>query len=171
MSRNKVNIAWHNVKREHDILEFRDCIRSNSEKRDSENKQKFAFLLISANEIQCVLVAKRTFYEREIIFLNSFQVLAIPFHLKQNQREISYGRHENYWSFQQYLEKLMVVYIFATFCSCSMSLSKVKTVGGFLHPPLPACHLKWSLKSSTKNGLSAVWRQLSARSFYRNPCS
>ena len=29
---------------------IRDCIRSSSEKRDSENKQKFAFLLRSTNK-------------------------------------------------------------------------------------------------------------------------
>ena len=37
-------------KKKHDIHYFRDCIRSNSEKRDSKNKQKFAFLLILANK-------------------------------------------------------------------------------------------------------------------------
>ena len=35
----------------HDIQQFRDCIGSNSEKRDSENKQKkIAFLLKLANK-------------------------------------------------------------------------------------------------------------------------
>ena len=37
-------------KKKHDIRKIRDCIRSDSEKRDIENKQKFAFLLISANK-------------------------------------------------------------------------------------------------------------------------
>ena len=37
-------------KKKHDIQKFRDCIRSNSEKRNSENKQTFAFMLISANK-------------------------------------------------------------------------------------------------------------------------
>ena len=38
------------IKKKHDIQKFRGCLRSNSEKRDSENKQKFAFLLISVNK-------------------------------------------------------------------------------------------------------------------------
>ena len=171
ISRNNVNIAWQNVKREHDIWEFRDCIRSVSVKRDSENRQKFAFLLTSANEIQCVLVFKPTFYQREIIFLNFSQVLAIHLHLKQNHRDFSYGRHENYWFFLAIFGKTyggLYICHFLWLQHVSVK-SKVKTVGGFLHPPPP--HLKWSLKSSTKNGLSAVWRQLSARSFYRHPCS
>ena len=37
-------------KKKHDIQKFRECIRSDSEKRDRKNKQKFAFLLISANK-------------------------------------------------------------------------------------------------------------------------
>ena len=37
-------------KKKHDIRIFRDCIRSDSEKRDIENKQILAFLLISANK-------------------------------------------------------------------------------------------------------------------------
>ena len=37
-------------KKKHDIRKVRDCIRSDSEKRGIENKQKFAFLLISANK-------------------------------------------------------------------------------------------------------------------------
>ena len=38
-------------KKKHDIQKIRDCIRSNSEKRDTENKQKkYIFLLMSANK-------------------------------------------------------------------------------------------------------------------------
>ena len=37
-------------KNKHDIQKFRGCIRSNSEKRGSENKQKLAFLPILANK-------------------------------------------------------------------------------------------------------------------------
>ena len=44
--KNNANVTW----KKHDIQKFRDCIRSTSEKQDSENKQKFAFLLISANK-------------------------------------------------------------------------------------------------------------------------
>ena len=36
--------------KKHDIRKVRDCIRFDSKKRDIENKQKFAFLLISANK-------------------------------------------------------------------------------------------------------------------------
>ena len=139
ISRNNVNIAWHNVKREHDIWEFRDCIRSVSVKRDSENRQKLAFLLTSANEIQCVLVFKPTFYEREIIFLNFSQVLAIHLHLKQNHRDFSYGRHENYWFFLAIFGKTyggLYICHFLWLQHVSVK-SKVKTVGGFLHPPPP----------------------------------
>ena len=45
-------------KKIHDAQKMTDCIRSNSEKRDSENKQKV-----------CVHVFKRTFQETTIIFL------------------------------------------------------------------------------------------------------
>ena len=38
------------LKKKSDIRKVRDCIRSDSEKRDIEKKQKFAFLLISANK-------------------------------------------------------------------------------------------------------------------------
>ena len=37
-------------RKEPDMQKFSDCIRSNSEKQYSENKQKFAFLLISASK-------------------------------------------------------------------------------------------------------------------------
>ena len=36
--------------KKHDIQNVRDCITSNSEKRDSEYKQKFHFLLISTKK-------------------------------------------------------------------------------------------------------------------------
>ena len=45
-------------KKKHDIQKIRDCIRSNSEKRDSENKPKI-----------CVQVFKPTFHETTIISL------------------------------------------------------------------------------------------------------
>ena len=45
-------------KKKHDIKKIRDCIRSNSEKRDSENKPKI-----------CVQVFKPTFHETTIISL------------------------------------------------------------------------------------------------------
>ena len=45
-------------KKKHDIQKITDCIRSNSEKRDSENKQK-----------TCVQVFKPTFHETTNIFL------------------------------------------------------------------------------------------------------
>ena len=45
-------------KKKHDIQKITDCIRSNSEKRDSENKQKI-----------CVQVVKPTFHETTNIFL------------------------------------------------------------------------------------------------------
>ena len=45
-------------KKKHDIQKITDCIRSNSEKRDSENKQK-----------NCVQVFKPAFHETRIIFL------------------------------------------------------------------------------------------------------
>ena len=46
------NITWqcYLSKKKNDIQKFRDCIRSNSEKRDGENKQKTCFLRISANK-------------------------------------------------------------------------------------------------------------------------
>ena len=45
-------------KKKHDIQKITDCIRSNSEKRDSENKQKI-----------CVQVFKPTFHKTTNIFL------------------------------------------------------------------------------------------------------
>ena len=45
-------------KKNHNIQKIRDCIRSNSEKRDSANKQKV-----------CVRVFKPIFHETTIIFL------------------------------------------------------------------------------------------------------
>ena len=38
-------------KRKHDTRKFKDCIRSDSEKRDIEKEQKFAFLLIITNKV------------------------------------------------------------------------------------------------------------------------
>ena len=49
-------ITW--CKKKHDIQKITDCIRSNSEKRDSENKQR-----------TCVQVFKPIFHETTIIFL------------------------------------------------------------------------------------------------------
>ena len=37
------------LEKKHDIQNFGYCIRSDSEKRDSKTKHKFAFFLISAN--------------------------------------------------------------------------------------------------------------------------
>ena len=48
-------------KKKHDIQKITDCIRSNSEKRDSENKQKI-----------CVQVFKPTFHETTIISFYNF---------------------------------------------------------------------------------------------------
>ena len=45
-------------KKKHDIQKIRGCIRSNSEKRDNENKQTI-----------CVQVFKPTSHETTIIFL------------------------------------------------------------------------------------------------------
>ena len=59
---------WHYLKqcqsyltlctKKHDIQKITDCVRSNSEKRDSENKQK-----------NCDQIIKPTFHETAIIFL------------------------------------------------------------------------------------------------------
>ena len=38
-------------KRKHDTRKFKDCIRSDSEKRDIEKEQKLAFLLIITNKV------------------------------------------------------------------------------------------------------------------------
>ena len=51
------------------IQTFRDCLRSDSEKRDIDSKEKIVFLLMSANKDHCVKVFKTTFYETAIIFL------------------------------------------------------------------------------------------------------
>ena len=45
-------------KTKHDIQKITDCIRSNLEKRDSENKHKI-----------CAQIIKPTFHETTIIFL------------------------------------------------------------------------------------------------------
>ena len=42
--------------KKHDMRIFRDCIRSDLEKRDIENRQKTNFLLMSAKNIHCVQV-------------------------------------------------------------------------------------------------------------------
>ena len=58
-----------------------DCIRNNSEKRDSKNKS--------------LLVFKPTFHETVIIFLYFSDVLAIYLRFKQYHRDFSYVRYEN----------------------------------------------------------------------------
>ena len=55
--KNNANVTWHYVEK-YDIQKIRDCIRSNSEKQDSENKQKI-----------CVQVFKLTFHKTTNIFL------------------------------------------------------------------------------------------------------
>ena len=54
-------------KKKNDIRKFRDCMRS--EKRDSENGQKSAFLLISPNKDSLCSGIQIYFYETAIIFL------------------------------------------------------------------------------------------------------
>ena len=54
---------------------FGDYIKSNSEKRDSENKQKTCFLLYQETKIHCVQVSKPTFHDTKIIFF--FSILNI----------------------------------------------------------------------------------------------
>ena len=57
-------------KKKPDIQKFKDCIRSNSEKRGSENKQKMCFFCwYQQIKIHCVQVFKPTFHETVIIFL------------------------------------------------------------------------------------------------------
>ena len=53
MSTVKMSMLLDIIKRErkHDTQKFRDCIRSDSEKRDIENEQKSAFLLITTNNV------------------------------------------------------------------------------------------------------------------------
>ena len=63
--KNNANVTW----KKHDIQKFRDCIRSTSEKQDSENKQKFAFLLISANKDS--LCSNLLFMKQQSSFYNS----------------------------------------------------------------------------------------------------
>ena len=65
---NNITKLWHYqkqcqcymklCKKKHDIQKITDCIRSNSEKRDSENKHKI-----------CAQIIKPTFRETTIIFL------------------------------------------------------------------------------------------------------
>ena len=63
---NDIKKLWHFqkqcqcylCKKKHNVQKITDCIRSNSEKRDSENKQTI-----------CVQVFKPTFHETTIIFL------------------------------------------------------------------------------------------------------
>ena len=61
-------------KKKHDIRRFRDGIRSDSEKRGIEEKQKIIVLQISANK--CFLCSGIHFYEKAIIFLSLYEVLA-----------------------------------------------------------------------------------------------
>ena len=63
--KNNANVTW----KKHDIQKFRDCIRSTSGKQDSENKQKFAFLLISANKDS--LCSNLLFMKQQSSFYNS----------------------------------------------------------------------------------------------------
>ena len=63
--------------KKHDVWKFRDCIKANSEKRDTENKQKFAFLLILAKK-DSLCSGIQTY------FLRISEVLAIYFHWQQN---------------------------------------------------------------------------------------
>ena len=58
IKKKNANITCHYVKKKHDIQKITDCIRSNSEKRDGENKQKI-----------CVQVFKPTCHEITVIFL------------------------------------------------------------------------------------------------------
>ena len=62
------------TKKKHDTRRFRDGIRSDSEKRGIEEKQKIIVLQISANK--CFLCSGIHFYEAEIIFLSLYEVLA-----------------------------------------------------------------------------------------------
>ena len=57
------------TKKKHDIRKLWDCIRFNSERRDSESKQKLAFLLISTNKDSGVQVFKPAFHEKAVIVL------------------------------------------------------------------------------------------------------
>ena len=55
--------------KKHDIQKFRDFIRSNSEKRDSKNKQKICFFTDTASKDSFRQVFKPTFHKTIIIFL------------------------------------------------------------------------------------------------------
>ena len=48
--KNNANVTWNWIKKTWYFDWTRDCVRSNSEKQDSENKQKLGFLLTSANK-------------------------------------------------------------------------------------------------------------------------
>ena len=61
------------IRKKRDIRRFRDGIRSDSERRGIEEKQKIIVLHISANK--CFLCSG-IFYETAIIFLSFYEVLA-----------------------------------------------------------------------------------------------
>ena len=62
------------TKKKHDIRRYRDGIRSDSEKRGIEEKQKIIVLQISENK--GFLCSGFHFYETAIIFLSFYEVLA-----------------------------------------------------------------------------------------------
>ena len=60
--------------KKHDIRKFRDCIRSYSDKRDVETRQKFAFLLISANKYTlCLGIQTYFFMKQQLSFYKSLK--------------------------------------------------------------------------------------------------
>ena len=60
--------------KKHDIRKFRDCIRSYSDKRDVETRQKFAFLLISANKnTLCLGIQTYFFMKQQLSFYKSLK--------------------------------------------------------------------------------------------------
>ena len=79
-------------KKTHDIRKVRDCIRSDSAKRNIENKQKFIYWWFQQIKIYCVQLFKSTFYETTIIFLKFSEVSAAYVHWKQNHVDFNEGR-------------------------------------------------------------------------------
>ena len=83
--------------KKHDIRIFRDCIRSNSEKWDIQNRQKINFLLISTKNIHCVQVfifmKQQRFFRILWSFIKIIEILvknvektALP-HLKRSHKK------------------------------------------------------------------------------------
>ena len=84
-------------KRKHDVRKVTDCLRSDSEKWDIENDQKFAFLLISTNKDSLCSGIQTYFLWNNKYLSKVLKVLAAYFHWKQNHTDFNEERYENCW--------------------------------------------------------------------------